>query len=408
MMFTTLSDVERALEPLVAAASLSTGRDITTERTFAMAEIVGNPQKTLRVVHVAGTSGKTSTSYYATKLLQQAGKRVGLTVSPHITNLTERVQINGVPLAEDKFCSYMSEFFPLVVRENEELPSYYEVMMVFALWVFAREGVDYAVVETGLGGLHDSSNICRRADKVCVITDIGIDHTHILGSTIDKIAYQKAGIIAPSNEVVMHAQGQAVMDVINQQVTNQYAVLHTLPVAEYAEYQDRNFALAVAVYDTIAKRDSLPVLTAEQLAEARDIEIPGRLQLLQLGGARVLLDGAHNEQKMCTLVDTLKSKYPLKQWSVVIGMKQSKDYEAAIHAIASLTKRAVVVPLHEDQDMHNSSVPTELLAAEFMKYNIPCETETSVNSAITTLTAENEVDILVTGSLYVVAEVSTI
>jgi dihydrofolate synthase/folylpolyglutamate synthase len=196
MIFTSIAEVEKALERLVMIASKTTGRDITTARTLEIAGLVGNPQDHLRVIHLAGTSGKTSTSYYIAGLLKAGGMKVGLTVSPHVTAITERVQINNIPLSETEFCRYMSEFLPLVTADEERLPSYFEVMMVFALWVFDKSNVDYAVVETGLGGLHDSSNICRRTDKICIITDIGVDHTHVLGDTIEKIATHKAGIIA--------------------------------------------------------------------------------------------------------------------------------------------------------------------------------------------------------------------
>lgn len=405
MKFSTISEVEQALSPLVAAASLTTGRNITTERTFELAAMVGNPQDHLKVVHVAGTSGKTSTSYYIARLIRQSGATVGLTVSPHITSITERVQINGAPLDDSTFCAYMSEFLPQVVTNEEDVPSYYEVMMVFALWVFAREHVDYAVIETGLGGLHDSSNICRRQDKLCVITDIGIDHTHVLGDTIREIAQQKAGIIAPNNIVMMYDQGEIVMDVVGSQVAQQNGTLHTIPDQPFDNYQDRNFALACGVYECLAERDELGLLSDDQRVVARETPIPGRMQLVQRGNTAILLDGAHNEQKMCTLVRTLATKYPSKRWHVVIGMKQSKDYVAAIAALAPLCMSAVAVPLHKSQDMKNESVSPSLLIAEFEKHGVDCHEAASVNDALDETVARGLPDVLVTGSLYVVAEV---
>lgn len=405
MNFTSIKEVEKALEPLMATALLTTGQGLTTERTFRLAGLVDSPQEQLRVVHVAGTSGKTSTAYYTARLLRAAGARVGLTVSPHITSITERVQINGRPLDEAVFCRYMSEFLPQVVRGEADLPSYFEVMMVFALWVFAREGVDYAVVETGLGGLHDSSNICRRGDKLCIITDIGIDHTHILGDTIEAIAAQKAGIIALGNHVIMHGQAPEIVGVITRQATLQSAALEVLPAADYANYQDRNFALSQAAYDYLAGQDGLPVVTDEQRAEVRRGEVPGRLQVRRQAHSMIILDGAHNEQKMYTLVRTLKEMYPGRKWAVVFAMKSNKDYAAVIPIIAPLAKRAIAVPLHTNQDMHNASVAPEVLAAEFTKYGVPCETADSVQMALDSLIEATESDILVTGSLYAIAEV---
>lgn len=165
--------------------------------------------------------------------MRLSGAKVGLTVSPHIVSIAERVQINGLPLDEESFCRYMSEFLQKIEDSKFGTPSYFEVMMVFALWVFDKEAVDYVVVETGLGGLHDSSNICRREDKIFVITDIGIDHTHVLGSNIESIAWQKAGIVAPGNHVIMHSQSQVVTGVVAEEVRKQHATLEVLPVVQY-------------------------------------------------------------------------------------------------------------------------------------------------------------------------------
>lgn len=405
MKFTSVEEVEKALEPLVAAASLTTGRDITTERTYALAALAGNPQDSLRVVHVAGTSGKTSTSYYTAGLLNATGKKVGLTVSPHITSITERVQINGLPLPDDKFCAYMSEFLPQVIIDKNDLPSYFEVMMVFALWVFAREGVDYAVVETGLGGLHDSSNICRREDKLCIITDIGFDHTHVLGNTIEAITAQKAGIIAPRNHVVMHEQEDAVMDVVRAVASREQATLTVIPSTEHADYQDRNFALALAAYAQLIHRDRLAIPNEGVLQQIRQLQVPGRLEVVTRRGVQIVRDGAHNEQKMYALVRTLQAKYPGRKWAVVLAMKQSKDYKSVIALLAPIVRRAVVTQFHLSQDTPIESIEPGVLAQEFAKYGIEVTEQPTVTAAVDFLIDADEPDILVTGSLYAVAEV---
>lgn len=404
MNFTTIKEVEQALALLRPTDSLITRRDITTERTFALAALVNNPQQQLRVVHVAGTSGKTSTTYYIARLLTAAGIKTGLTVSPHITSITERVQINGRPLPDATFCAYMSEFLPLVVTDEEDLPSYFEVMMVFALWVFAREKVDYAVIETGLGGLHDSSNICRRADKLCVITDIGIDHTHILGSTIKAIAAQKVGIIAPGNTVVMYRQGRAVMDVVRRQVARQGSTLTVLS-GEHADYQDRNFALALFAYAQLVRRDGLPLLGETVLQQIRQRQIPGRLEVISRRGVQIVRDGAHNEQKMYALVKTLKARYPGRKWAVVLAMKQGKDYETVMATLAPIMQRAVVTQFHLSQDAPIVSIEPGTLAHEFAAYGIEAVEQPTVSAAVDLLIDEKEPHILVTGSLYMMGEI---
>ena len=404
MKFTTVAQVEAALEPLAARTVATTGHDITTERTYALAALVGNPQDSLRVVHVAGTSGKTSTSYYIAGLLHEAGAKVGLTVSPHIASITERVQINGQPLPDKIFCQYMSEFLPQVMTDADDLPSYFEVMMVFALWVFAREAVGYAVVETGLGGLHDSSNICRRADKLCVITDIGLDHTHVLGRTVEAIAAQKAGIIAPGNRVVMYEQDQAIMQVIRQEAARHGAALTVLSEAGYREFQHRNFGLALAAYAQLVASDGLAIVNDDALQAVREIQVPGRLEMVMRRQAKIVRDGAHNEQKMYALVQTLKAMYPGRKWAVVLAMKESKDHEAVISLLAPITRRAVVTRFQLSQDTPIVAIEPEVLALAFARHGIQVIQQPTVAAAVDMLIDDNEPDILVTGSLYAVAE----
>lgn len=405
MKLTTIAEAEAALAPMVAAAAQTAGRGITTERTLALASLVGNPQRHLRVVHVAGTSGKTSTSYYTAALLRAAGQKVGLTVSPHIASITERVQINNQPLPDDMFCAYMSEFLPQVLAGDDELPTYFEVMMAFALWAFAREGVDYAVVETGLGGLHDSSNICRRQDKLCVITDIGLDHTAVLGNSMEEIAAQKAGIIAPKNHALMHHQDEAIVATVREHVARQSGAFTVLPAPEYTEYQDRNFALAKAAYDYLAKRDGLPQLSAEALQQTRRLQVPGRLETVTRRGAQIVRDGAHNEQKMRALTTTLMVKYPGQKWAVVLAMKQSKDYEAVIALLAPITRYAVVTQFRASQDTPIESIAPGVLAQEFAKHGITATEQPTIAMAADQLIDAHEPGILVTGSLYAVGEV---
>ena len=407
MKLATLKEVEQALEPLVTRVAATTGHGMTTKRTFALAELVGNPQDTLQVVHVAGTSGKTSTSYYIARLLRAAGTKVGLTVSPHLVSITERVQIDGAPLSDEAFCRYMSEFLPLVLDgcSEDDLPSYFETMMVFALWVFVREGVDYAVVETGVGGLHDSSNICRREDKLCVITDMGIDHTHLLGETIEEITAQKAGIIASGNTVVMHQQGSAVMDVMREHAERQGASLMVVPPREYADYQDRNFSLALAAYAQLVTRDKLTVVAENTLQTIRQLQVPGRLETVERRGVQIVCDGAHNEQKMHTLVQTLNAKYPGQKWAIVLAMKRGKDHEAVVRLLGPIASRVVATRLQLSQDTPIVSMEPSALAAECQKYDLRCETRPTMAAAVDCLIDDHEPHILVTGSLYGLAEV---
>ena len=190
---------------------------------------LGDPQNSYRVVHVAGTSGKTSTSYYVAALLGQTGKKVGLTVSPHVDEVNERLQVNLAPMPEVEFCSVLEEFLS-VIEKSDIKPSYFELLVALAYWEFARQKVDYAVVEVGLGGLLDGTNVISRPDKVCVITDIGLDHTNVLGGDLTSIAYQKAGIITSHNPVFTYEQDQKVMQEIKKRCEIEHAQLFAVTV----------------------------------------------------------------------------------------------------------------------------------------------------------------------------------
>lgn len=402
--YQNIAQVERALEPYVAAASAQTGRGLTIDRTLRLTQLVGNPQDELKVIHIAGTSGKTSTSYYIADLLTRAGKKVGLTVSPHMDSITERVQVAGRPLPESTFCEYFGEFLELV-ETLDELPTYFELMMVFAYWVFRKEEVDYAVVETGLGGLHDSSNIASRADKLCVLTDIGLDHMHVLGRSIEEITAQKAGIVKLHNTLVMHGQAPEIMSVINKHINTQQATL----IMEYdagETFQERNWHLAFRVYGYLRGRDQLPALGENTLQQSRQLHVPGRMDIFKRPGKTIVLDGAHNEQKMSAFLTALAKRFPDKKFPMMVALKQGKELEQIAPLVAPHAKKIIATELTGSQDSVIASVEASTIAEEFRKNGVSdVNIERDTKEALDTLLESNSEIVVVTGSLYLVAEV---
>jgi dihydrofolate synthase/folylpolyglutamate synthase len=276
---------------------------------------LGNPQDKLRIIHVAGTSGKTSTAYYTAALLTASGKRVGLTVSPHVDEINERVQIDMQPMAEAEFCAHFGEFLTLIEQGNF-VPHYFELFVLFAFWEFARKQLDYMVVEVGMGGLLDSTNVITRQDKVCVITDIGFDHMSLLGRTLPEIAAQKAGIIQLHNAVFCYRQGEGIMHAIRETARQKMADLHVLSaiMADHKEgslplFQQRNFGLSKEVVQYVAQRDRLQPLSRLVEDEAARTYIPARMEVLPLGAKTLILDAAHNEQKLHALLQSIEAKF---------------------------------------------------------------------------------------------------
>jgi len=393
MKITTLKDAEEALAQFV----FSEGRELyTLGRMRRLMDIVGNPQNRLKVVHVAGTAGKTSTSYFIAKMLQLSGKTVGLTVSPHISSVTERVELGGKPLPENEFCKLLTEFLSIEGVVDLQ-PRYFEVLVGFAFWVFDRKNVDYAVIEVGLGGLLDGTNVVDRSDKVCVITDIDFDHTHILGKTLEKIAYQKAGIILPKNEVFMLEQPEKVVSTIRKSARKQRANLHILrqelAPAGLPAYQQRNWSLARQVYDFVMERDGLENVDLN----ISNWAVPGRMEKI----GNVILDGAHNPSKLRALVTSLKQQNSRQKYSIILGMIETKEtyINEAMELLKPLTVRMLCVPAHADQDIPHKPLDPELLAEVAKKAGINhVRALPTLKRAIED--CANDKAVIITGSLY--------
>lgn len=403
MVIKSIAEVEAALlpyVPLVAMVKAGTALD----RVWPLMELAGNPQDKLRVIHIAGTSGKTSTAYYMSALLTATGQKVGLTVSPHVDSITERVQINDQPLPEAEFCQALGEFLG-IVRQSGQQPSYFELLYAFALWVFASHGVDYAVVETGMGGLLDATNVARRPDKVCVITDIGLDHTHVLGQTLTEITVQKAGIIYPGNQVFMYRQADEVMTIVQRRVAEQGAKLHVVEAAA-SDYQQRNWRLAYAAYQYLEARDDLQNLTSKVLQETQAIKVPARMEIKELNNRTLIMDGAHNVQKMAAFVASFRRRFPDTKAAIAISLKRDKerDYQALVSVLAPIASRVIATTFSTTQDLPVQSLDPQLIAQAFTDAGVPAESVPDQVEAIEKLLAGQENVCIVTGSFYLLGQ----
>jgi dihydrofolate synthase/folylpolyglutamate synthase len=413
----SLFEAEQVLEAYMPLAHAIIGKDLSLERMRPLMEAVGNPEKRLKVVHVAGTSGKTSTAYYAAAILSASGKKVGLTVSPHMDYISERVQIHGAPLDEATFCAQLTAFLKLVERSGVQ-PTYYEVLMAFAYWYFDKAGVDYAVIETGLGGLHDGSNVAERPDKVCIITDIGYDHMHILGNTIAEIAAQKAGIIHSENHAFMHMQSDEVMNVFSKYCSDQHAYLHSgsentpqhFPQSDLSTlplFKQRNWVLAHEACCYVATRDAFIMPTSEKLRSTLLTYVPGRMDEVNMYGTTVVMDGAHNEQKMASFVESFKMLYGNRPVVVLFAMIQTKDYASVLKYVQLLTDTIVCTRVNPSGGLKKGAEP-DLLAIEARKAGIKnvsanVDQKQALNDALQ-LMPENGV-LVITGSLYLLSHV---
>jgi len=411
----TLHDAEVALRPYVPLVAQLTGSDTTLDRIKPLMDLLGNPEQKLKIIHIAGTSGKTSTSYYTTALLQQASQKVGLTVSPHVDKISERVQINGRPISDELFCSELEAFLQ-IIEGAEQQPSYFELLYAFAMWVFARQEVDYAVIETGLGGLHDATNVAQRADKVCVITDIGFDHMQVLGNTLREIATQKIGIMHPANVGLTFQQPAEVMQAFADWVTPHEAQLTilseeaerkslNLPIDHLPAYQQRNWLLAYAVYRYVAGRDGLPELTPSQLAYAQDVQVPARMEIIEDEDLTVVMDGAHNAQKMTSFIASFQKQFPGVQPAVLLALKEGKEYETVSPLLADFADTIIVTSFATSQDLPSVSMDPEVLAEALRHAGAQSvQVVPDLRMAYDTLMQNPAIIKVVTGSFYLLSQ----
>lgn len=407
MTFSETQDYLRALIP----ATFSAKGPYKLDRMRQLARSLGDPQEQVRVVHVAGTSGKTSTSYHISRLLAANGHSVGLTISPHVSSVTERIQINGEPITEELFAQLFTDFV-VQLEQSQVVPTYFEAMIAFAYWSFNRLGVQYAVIETGLGGTLDATNVVNRSDKVCVITDIGYDHTEILGDTIELIAQNKAGIIQAKNHAYMYDQGVEINDVFARRANSVGAQLQQLGklTADVTEststsiplYQQRNFGLALSVYRAEFEQEAGKIEN-DVLREISMQYVPGRLESITLGPNTVLLDGAHNTQKMTACVDSITQLYPDQKMAVLIAMLPSSGEErlGGLPKLASIANSYIATQFAVSQDLHKASMPPAELAT-FLQGEAPIVVIPDLERAIDALLTGPEPIKLVTGSFYLI------
>jgi dihydrofolate synthase/folylpolyglutamate synthase len=281
--------------------------------------------------------------------------------------------------------------------------------MVFALWVFVREEVSIAVVETGVGGLHDASNICQRSDKTCLITDIGYDHQLLLGNSLEDIAAHKTGIIHKGNTVFTYRTRASIVDVLQRRAALVGAeIIYVESEASQIDlpsYQARNWLLAKYAVDAILRKDLHPMLTATQVRHTQ-IAIPGRMQLVRVGSRQLLLDGAHNEQKMGAFVASYRKVYGDRRVPMLVAMKRGKDYSAMLRHLQPIAQQMWCTEITGAHLFPYRSLSAELLGEACRKEGIENnQVETDVSAALQRFIQLPDQMKIITGSLYLVGEV---
>jgi dihydrofolate synthase/folylpolyglutamate synthase len=393
---------------------------------------LGDPQETYKVIHIAGTSGKGSTASLISSGLVGQGFKVGLQMSPHLLDIRERVQINNVFISKEKFVQYLNEIIPSIEKvslSSDGTVTYFEILVALAYYSFWKEKVDYAVIETGMGGLYDGTNVIQNADKIAVVTKIGLDHVSVLGNTVEEIAEQKAGIIHRGNTVVVSDQVKSVKEIISKHaVRNNAELLQLLDSdrvvvsvtesgTEYLDkkrgenvqlslignHQSENAQLAREILYLTAEKHAWE-LNKDMLQKSfQSVKIPGRVDIVRYSQSTLVIDGAHNVQKMEAFLQTLSDLYPDEKHIFLLAFKHGKDIESMIHMIEPYASEILLTSFWVDtQDMLNISEPVENIQP-YIK-NVPVSVFSDLNLALEKV-RELNTRIIVTGSLYFSSEV---
>lgn len=404
-------------------------------RTYELLSKVGDPQKQLKFVHVAGTNGKGSTCAMLESILRTAGYRTGMYPSPYIEEFTERIQVNGIPITEDALCE-LTEVVKEAAETMEDHPSQFEIITAIGMLYFARMKCDIVVLEVGLGGMYDSTNVIDDPE-VCVITNIGYDHTEYLGETLAEITSAKAGIIKPGADVVAYPNVPEVMDVISgvceekgckltvadfdrikilgANLTAQHlnwfskseggsgtendkeADCLDLYLPLIGEYQVRNAAVVLTATEVLRER-GWKITDESIILGMAAVEWPARFEVL--GTEPVfILDGGHNLQCAEAVAKSIRKYLPEGGLTLLIGMLSDKDYMAVLKTLLPFAAKCRCVTPDSPR-----ALPGDELAGIVLSKSVPAVSYDSVAEAVADCLKE-PAPVLAFGSLYMAGEV---
>ena len=359
---------------------------------------LGYPESFFRIIHVAGTNGKGSTASYTAAILRRAGYHVGLFTSPHLVDFRERICVDGQMISEEDVIRLYER-----IKELGSTPTMFDISFVMAMMYFKECGVDYAVIETGLGGRLDSTNSISRIPEVTVITSIGLDHTEVLGDTIAQITAEKAGIIKPGTKVVTGPLQKEAMDVILD-VCEKNRVKDVVQVdinEDDLVFPKINAAMADTVIELLGLEVSDEIINSVFL----DPEVfPGRGRLQMISEDPVfIVDGAHNPPAAASLYKTLLDIYPNDNYYFLIGALHGHDTKGVIGHLLPLAKGFFAVGV-EDKRAYTAEEICDMITSAGSECSI-CESVSSGMAAGREAASMTGGVAVACGSLYLVGEI---
>jgi dihydrofolate synthase/folylpolyglutamate synthase len=424
------NDLEALLDAQITFRSpWSSDYNLKLERVSALVEALSNPQFQYPTVHVGGTSGKGTVAALTSAVLSAHGKRIGLHLSPFVQTLTETWQVDGryldPPVVLDALRSVLAVELPESLESTHGKPSYFELKVATAFLLFSLFDVDAAVVEVGLGGALDATNVLGEGIKV--LTNVGLDHTEVLGNSVEQIASDKVEIFKPGSTVVSGVTQQSVRRIVERKAAETGSRLYLLgdnvrtaldqgvlkietpdheivvPVPlRWPAYQVRNAALALVAADL-----QIGDLDSERSAMAlSSVRLPGRFEVIDGGRPAVVLDGAHNLDKLDAVATRLSTEYPGRKVAGVLAVKRGKDVSALVRRAATAFDDVVVTTFHAPpwEAVDPIELADEFSAVKFRgRVRVEADPRAAVGSALEF--SDPSGVLLVTGSLYLVGNV---
>jgi dihydrofolate synthase/folylpolyglutamate synthase len=408
------------------------------EPTRRAVELLGDPQRSYRVIHVTGTNGKTSTTRFIERILREHGLRTGRFTSPHLVRLNERMALDGEPVSDEQLISVYSDIEPILEFVDQELAeagenplTFFEALAVLGFAVFADAPVDVLVLEVGMGGAWDSTNVAD--GDVAVFTPIGLDHMDRLGNTIEEIAETKSGIIKSGSLVVSSVQEPSVLAVL-EQVAGQIAegfklegrdfqvsefvpsstgqsILISGLAGQYGPYaapvfgshQGQNLAVAVAAVEAFLGGGDIEIADDILRSAISDVSSPGRLQLIKTEPA-LLLDGAHNPAGAQILANALRTEFSDKPLVGLVAVLGDKDVAGLLSNLAGVFESVVITQSSSPRSM--SAAELEMVASQSLGQEVSSISDFQLAlERAKGMASEIDGVVVVTGSITLVGDV---
>ena len=426
----TYNDVLKYLEDLYGML----GYDLGLGRMYALMEEMGNPQEKIKTIHVAGTNGKGSTCSFVSNVLRAQGYKVGVYTSPHLEKYNERFVIDGKHITDDDFVKHMEytkNMCDKIVAKGIGQPTVFEVVTAAAFNYFAEENIDYLLLEVGLGGRCDATNVISNP-LVSVIVSISMDHMDYLGNTLSDLAREKGGIIKENCPVVLYAKEKEVLDVITEICKEKNAPLYTFDEknafvkkediegtvfdfrSEYLNIEDADISM-IGGYQVINASEALVVCNVLKNAGVEISESAlrkglenarwsGRMEVVSRD-PMIILDGAHNIDGIHMLSVSLKKYFADKKITLLVGILGDKEYEKMIEELMPYAAKVVFTEPNSERKWN-----VEEVAKITEKYDVEIHIEKDIEKAFNFAESITEKDdvMVCAGSLYLIGELCSI